>query len=260
MNEKELIGKVYRRIDGELSSKESEELSRYLEGNPEASGIASQCEKTEALLSEAKSAGKEPDLSPEIMRRIDPGKYRRHQNTPRVFVLNDFWRRPALRYSLVFVAGIFAGLLILSVVGTDFQNRPIDNNQLKGTMTDTEPVTVWTTGDVVSFQGWQMKNTFRSRYTASVAEVYLDLSSLDQIETTIDFDNSDFTLMAVVSERVDANTIVSSSANQVRVQSSGDNKIAVKLTNLNDLQHEIIIKISQRGNQLYQKAIIINKQ
>jgi hypothetical protein len=130
---------------------------------------------------------------------------------------------------------------------------------MKGTLSGSASPVEWTQCAVVNFQGWQVTAKIRTRYTGSLTELYLSLSSLDGIETTIGYDPMDFELLAVVPQKADANTAISTVAGQVRIQSQGDNEIGIKLTNRNNRRHDIALTISQRSNQLYQNTITINK-
>ena len=80
------------------------------------------------------------------------------------------------------------------------------------------------------------------------------------IESTIDFNPDDFDLLVVVNEVVDQQTKISTSLNQLFIQSTGINKIGIKLTNKNSRQHDISLTINRRGSQLYQNKVTINKQ
>jgi hypothetical protein len=258
MNEKELLEKIYRRIDGELSGAESAELNRYLADNPEAARLEEQCRKVSGYFEAVRSGTSDPGLTPEILKRINREKYMAQKHAPQRSFVSGFWYRPVFRYAAVFAAGIFAGILILNIAGSDFQTAPTDTGRMKGTLLNTGSPQDWTTGEVTSYQSGQVKVTIRPRYSESVVEIYLDLSSVDNLETTLDYNSADFELMAVVPQQTDPNTTFSTSTDQIRILSSADNKIGIKLTNKNTLRHDIDLRISQRGNQVYQKKIIIN--
>ena len=194
------------------------------------------------------------------MKQINKEKYGSQSGPKEVRIIRNFWQRPTFRLAVAFAAGICLGLFIFSLFRADFKSTLFDYKEMKGTMTSSAAPADWTTCDVLNFQGWQVKAMIRPRYSESVVEIYLDLSSGDNIETTIDYNTDDFELMAVVPQQTDANTTFSTAINQVRILSAGDNKIGIKLTNKNKLMHDIALKINLRGNQLYQSTITINKQ
>lgn len=258
MNENGIIEKIYRSLDGELDESEQADLDRYLSEHPEAALLADQCREVKNQLEKEQINAPEPNLAHEIMSRIDKEKYA--TQAVQVKIVRNFWHQPGFRFAFTFAAGIFVGIFLFSLIKTDFRSTPGDTGLMKGTFFDSASPAEWTAGEILNFHGWQVKAACRNRYTGSVVELYLDLSSGDKTETTIEFTSVDFELMAVVQQQVDPNTTISTSADQIRIQSSGDNKIGIKLTNKNSLQHEIAFKITQRDNQLYQNTIKINQQ
>ncbi len=260
MNDDHIIEQIYRNLDGELNEAESAELRQYLNEHPEAALIEKQWKTVQDQFFASKNHPTEPDLKAEIMKQINQEKYGSQSGPSDLRIVRNFWQRPAFRLAVAFAAGICLGLFIFSLFKADYKSTLFDYKEMKGTMTSAPAPADWTTSDVLNFQGWQVKAMIRPRYTESVVEIYLDLSSGDNIETTIDYNPDDFELMAVVPQITDANTTFSTATNQVRIISTGDNKIGVKLTNKNKIRHEIALKINQRGNQLYQNTITINKQ
>lgn len=259
MNDYNYIEKIYQNLDRELSAAEQAKLSRYLSEHPDAALIEKQCRAVHDQLVTSQNVLVEPDLKAEIMKQINKEKYAKEASGSGVKIVWNFWQKPAFRYAFTLAAGIFIGVFLFSLFKADFKPTLFEN-EMKGTLSGQGAATDWTTGDVLNFQGWQVKTALRTRYSESVVEIYLDLSSGDNIETTIDYSTDDFELMAVVPQQTDANTTFSTAVNQVRILSTGDNKIGIKLTNKNKARHDIVLKINQRGDPLYQNAITINKQ
>ena len=260
MNDYNFIEQIYRNLDRELSTQEQAELSLYLSEHPDAARIEKQCIAVHEQLAASQNSSVEPDLKSDIMNKIDKQKYAHQSDTPEVRIVRHFWQQPAFRFAFTLAAGIFIGVFLFSLVKADFKPTLFDNKEMKGTLSNSGAPADWITGDILNFRGWEVKATIRPRYSASVVEIYLDLSSGDVIETTLDYNSDDFDIMAVVPQQTDANTSFSTAVNQVRILSSGDNKIGIKLANKNNQQHEISIKINQRSNQLYQNTLIVNKQ
>ncbi len=260
MNEKRIIEEIYRNFDGELSEAEQAELSQYIAEHPEAALIEKQWKAMQDQFAASQNTPVEPDIKPEIMKQINKQKYAPQTRSSEVRIVRNFWQQPAFRFAFTFAAGIFVGIFLFSLIKTDFKDSNAGSDKMKGTLYNAGSPANWTTGEILNFQGWQVKATFRPRFSESVVEIYLDLSSGDIMETTIDYNSGDFELMAVVPQQADAKTTFSTAEHQVRILSSGDNKIGIKLTNKNNLRHDIALKISQRGNQLYQNTVTINKQ
>lgn len=234
MNDKRIIGKIFRNPGGKQWKAVQDQIAAS-QNNPEV-----------------------PDLKPEIMKRINREKYVRQTGGSEVRNVRNFWQQPAYRFAFTFAAGIFVGVFLFSLVKSDFKDGDNGSDKMKGTFSDAGSPSAWTNCEILSFQAWQVKTSCRTRYSSTLVEAYLDLSSDDMIETTIEFNNDDFELMAVVPQETDTNTTFSTAVDHVRVVSSGDNKIGIKLINRNDLQHDITLTINQRGNQLCQNKITIN--
>ena len=259
MNDKNFIEYIYRDLDGELTPAEREELRQYLTENPDAALIEKQCKAIHKQMSASPDISVEPDLKNAIMKQINMDKFAKKAVDSSVKIVTSFWQKPVFRYSFTLAAGIFLGVFLFSLYRADFKPALFDK-EMKGTLASQGAPADWTSGDILNFQGWQVKTALRTRYSSSVVELYLDNSSDEMIESTIDFNPDDFDLLVVVNEVVDQQTKISTSLNQLFIQSTGINKIGIKLTNKNSRQHDISLTINRRGSQLYQNKVTINKQ
>ncbi len=260
MNENKLIETIYLRLDGKLNREEEAELDRYLAEHPEAARIERQCRTMHEQLMAEPVEGTVPDLKPDILKNINQAKYAKENEGVQVRVVRLFWHHPAVRFGLTFAAGIVAGVFLFSVWNADFKSSSSDNDLMKGTFSDTGTSEMWTNTDLLSVKGQDIKATCRTRYSGQMVELYLDLSSQDAIDTTIEFSAADFDPLIVVNQQVNSETTTATGADFVRIHSTGDNKLGIKLNNKNSLPHEMVFKISRRNNQEYENTIEINKK
>ncbi len=260
MNDSNFIEQIYRNLDGELIEPEQAELRRYLDEHPDAALIEKQCKAIHDRLMTSKNNLSEPDLKLEIMKQVDQKKYAKPADGSNVKIVRSFWQKPAFIYGFTLVAGIFIGVFIFSLFKADFKPNLFNDNEMKGTLSGQSSPEDWTSGDILNFQGWQMKTALRTRYSKSLAELYLDNASDEMIESTIEYNPDDFELLVVVNEVLDQQSKISTSAGQVFIQSTGINKIGIKLSNKNKLQHDITLTINRSGSQVYQNRVTINKQ
>jgi hypothetical protein len=177
---------------------------------------------------------------------------------PEKLLRRSFRQRPALVYVFLFLAGMTGGMLLSSLLRSDLKSLPADTVHYLGTLIDQGNTGDWKSAGTLFMQEWQMKATCQARYNESLVELYLNLSSGDPMVTTIEFEPDDFEFKMVVSEKVASETTISTASGQVIIRSAGENRLAVRLANLNDRQHPVILRITQNDNQIYQNSISIN--
>jgi hypothetical protein len=160
---------------------------------------------------------------------------------------------------LVFVAGMLAGMLIFSLFESGDERSPLNTDRLTGTMTDTGTPADWTSAGTLQLVDAAFKGTCQSRYNESLVEMYLTIASPNAIETSFEFSTDDFELETVITGQLAAGTNIATLDGNVLIRSSGDNQLSIRLRNLNNRAHNVLLKITQNGNRIYQGSIAINQ-
>lgn len=109
MTNKEIIEKIYRKLDGELSTTELHELDNYLTSHPEAAHFAKEWELIKEQLENELANPVDIDLKQEILKKINAEKYK-EPSKAEILITRNFWSRPAFRFGSTFILGIFEGL------------------------------------------------------------------------------------------------------------------------------------------------------
>ena len=102
MTDKEIIEKIYRKLDGELTATELFELENYLAGHPEAAQFAKEWELIKQQVENEKLNPSDFDLRKEILKKIDVERYKQPEETE-ILIKPGFWSRPAFRSGSTFV-------------------------------------------------------------------------------------------------------------------------------------------------------------
>ncbi len=216
-------------------------------------------DKVENLFAQARSEEAEVDLKNDIMNKIDREKYGPKAGAKKFRITRNSWNSAAFRTWFYVAAGVTVAALLITLYWADFGGTKEDRGKMKGTFFNSAQPGDYTNAETIMYQGWQVKASCRTRYSANTVELYLDLSSDDVIETTVGFNPDDFDFQVVVRQQVDDNTTISTATDHVTIISSHSNLIGIKLTNKNDRQHDIRFNITQRGNPLYENTITVNK-
>jgi len=109
MTDKEIIEKIYRKLDGELSTTELHELENYLAGHPEAAHFVKEWELIKEQVENELANPVDIDFKQEILKKINTEKYK-EPSKAEIIITRSFWSRPDFRFGSAFVFGVFAGL------------------------------------------------------------------------------------------------------------------------------------------------------
>lgn len=122
MTNKEIIEKIYRKLDGELSTTELHELDNYLTGHPEAAHFAKELELIKELLENELANPVDIDFKQEILKKINTEKYK-ESGKAEILMTRSFRSRPAFRSGSTFVSGVFAGLKNINLIIYDMKKQ-----------------------------------------------------------------------------------------------------------------------------------------
>ena len=122
MTNKEIIEKIYRKLDGELSATELHELDSYLTGHPEAAHFAKEWEFIKRQMESEPANPVDIDFKQEILKKINTEKYK-EPGKAEIVITRGFWSRPAFRFGSTFVFGVFAGLKNINLIVYDMKKQ-----------------------------------------------------------------------------------------------------------------------------------------
>jgi len=259
MNEKQIIEKIYQKLDGELKGAGLEEFDRFLEEHPPHYQTFLNIQRMENSLI---SGGKNPeviDLKGDILKQINMDKYNATQNEPIVRLKTSFWARPAVRFSFPFALGIITGILLLVLLQTDFNQNPGSESGMAGTLYDSRSFDNMKTAGILDFDSPVVKTMCHVKYSTKLVEMRIELSSLDAVTARIEFDPGSVGILNVINVNVNEQTSVYSASSYIRIDNVGDNNFIIQLANKTSLTNEIDLKIFQNEFPVYQNAVQINQ-
>ena len=260
MIDKKIIELIYRDLDEELTPEEHLNLKDNLSGNPEAEKFYTEWQKVKEQFNHEKQNLSDIDVKQAILERINMEKYATKEPRPAIKLARGFWRRPVIKFSFVFLIGVFAGFLIFSFLKVDFSGSKVSTDDLKGTLYDSRSFDNMKVADNLLYDSPLAKAILAVRYSTKIVELRIELSSLYPIKTTVEFDFNNFECLNVQNVSVNDQTTCSAAANFVQINNVGDNKFIIQLYNKNSLQHNIDFKVYQNDMPLYQNSVTVNKE
>jgi len=115
MIDKKYIEWMHRAIDGDLASKDTEELMVYLQNNTEAQQLFEQLRQTVDILDNTKDIEPPANLKHRIMNSIDFSRYATtRQKSGFIEGLIEWLYRPQAKLIYAFAAGLLLGLFVLT--------------------------------------------------------------------------------------------------------------------------------------------------
>jgi len=136
MIEEKYIDLINKEVDGIISEKEKNQLSEFLEKNPQAKIIYQEIIKTSELRKKYYDLDPSPNLKKKILSKIDSDRYTsdRNETIERSSIVDWFINiNPKVVYA--FAAGLILGLIVYSVLLTDMNHKnELDNINFYGTI------------------------------------------------------------------------------------------------------------------------------
>ena len=258
MINKKLIEKIHGDLEGKLDAAGQQELREQLAHDPEAAAYLKDWQKIGNTFEATKGQTPQIQFAQEILNKLPMESQPHHKPEP--LIKTPIWNKPACRYSIVFIAGVFLGFLAFSIIMPGSKNTKTPSFQLKGAMYDSRTFDQMTTADVLVFENPMVKASFNVKYSTSVVEARITLSSLYPVQGVLLFDYNSLQVMNVLNVSVNDQSSISASSNFVQINNSGNNQYVVQLINKNSLPHQISIKILQNEVPIYQNAVTVNKE
>ena len=258
MIDKHLIERIHEGLEGKLTAAEQQRLKAQLASDAEALAYYKDWQRIQSTLERTVNQPAEIDLTKEILNRLPMET--QHAKKPEPLIRTSFWNRPAFRYSTVFIAGVFLGLLAFSFLMPGTKQKAAPSFKVKGSLYDSRSFDQMTTADNLVFENAMVKATFDVRYSRSIVELRVSVSSLYPVQGVILFDYNSLQAMNVVNVSVNDQSSISASSNYVQINNSGNNQYIVQLLNKNSLPHQISVKIMQNDVPIYQNAVMVNKE
>ena len=259
MTEKEIIEKIYRMLDGELTAAEKREIEDYLSDHPEDARVSKEWELIKNQMNQEQKDFVDIDLKQEILKRINMETYKQPPEKAGLLIVQSFWSRPAVRFGFSFVLGVFVGIMIFSLFKVNFKGDNAPTREMKGTFYDSRSFENMKVADVLQYEDPQAKAIFNVRYSTKIVEIRVDISSNSQIKSTIQFDYNDFNVLNVHNITVNDQSSAIVAASSVQINNVGDNKFIIQLYNKNNLSHNIDFKIYQNDSPVYHNSVQVNK-
>jgi len=258
MTDRNIIERIHRDLEGELTEAERNQLKEELAGNPEAAAYYSDWQKIQQSFESSREKSPRISLTKEILNRLpmEPNITKK----PEPLVRPSFWNMPSFRYSLIFVAGVFLGFLAFTFLmpkGADV--RP-PAAQVKGSLYDTRSFDQMKRADNLVFENAMVKVNVDVRYSTSVVEARITFSSLYPVQGVLLFDYNALQVMNVMNVSVNDQSTIQASSNFVQINNSGNNQYVVQLLNKNSLPQQLSFKVLQNDVPIYQNAVTINRE
>jgi hypothetical protein len=260
MTDREIIEKIYRKLDGELTNAEQLELENLLAGHPEMAQLAKELKMIELQMNESRNDLPDIDVKQEILNRINMETYKQPPSKETILVVRSFWSRPVVRFGFAFVLGMFAGFLMFSFLKADLTSAGSGTEELKGTMYNPSSFDNMKTADVLLYESPLAKAICNVRYSSQIVEVRVDLNSLYPVKSTLEFDYNNFRVLNVQNLSVNDQSTAMAASNFIQINNVGDNKYVIQLLNKNSLPHNIDFKIYQNDSPIYQNSVQVNKE
>lgn len=249
---------IHEDLEGKLDATGQQALREQLANDPEASAYLKDWQKISSTIGNVKEQTPQIQFVQEILKKLPMESQVQHKPEP--LLRTTIWNKPAFRYSIVFIAGVFLGFLAFSIIMPASKNTKTPAFQLKGAMYDSRTFDQMTTADVLVFENPMVKASFNVKYSRSVVEARITLSSLYPVQGVLLFDYNSLQVMNVLNVSVNDQSSISASSNFVQINNSGNNQYVVQLVNKNNLPHQINIKIMQNEAPIYQNAVTVNKE
>lgn len=245
-----------RKLDGELTDKEELQFLGLMEKEPAAVSYMKELQALESRLESDQAAMKEIDLTREIINKLPMDTYKQPPTREPARLNTGFRTRPAVKYALVFTAGLFIGMLAFSFLLTD--QTSLQEESLTGTMAGSREN--MKTADVIQYTSEQVTISAQVRYSTRIVEIRLQLSSPGQIRAVMGFNYNDFSVYNIQNISVNDQTSAMSAGNSIQISNTGDNTFMIHLANRNSLPNNIDFRIYQSDSQIYQYTIQVNKE
>lgn len=260
MTEKEIIEKIYRKMDGELTAADQHEIENYLSDHPDVARFSKEWEGIKTQMNKDQTDFVDIDLKQEILKRINMETYNQPPEKAGFLLVRSFWSRPAVRFGFTFVLGVFVGIMIFSFLKVNLKGTDAPTAEIKGTFYDSRSFDNMKRADVLQYEGPVAKAIFNVRYSTKIVEIRLDISSHSPVSSTIEFDYNNFNVLNVQNVSVNDQSSAIVGGNFLQIRNVGDNKFIIQLSNKNSLSHNIVVKIYQNDSPIYQNSIQVNKE
>lgn len=214
----------------------------------------------EVLFDAEKENAVDVDLKKSILNQIDMETYKLQEKKPEIKVVRSFWSLPVVRYGLLYILGVFTGLLLFIFTGSDFKKSAPDTSAMKGTLSSSVSFDDMNIADVLQYDSPLVRAICNIRYSTRMVEIRLDLSSLYPVKSTLEFESNSFQVINIQNINVNAQTTTMAASNFVQINNTGDNKFIIQLLNKNKLPHDIEFKIYQNDAPVYQNSAKVNKE
>lgn len=256
--DKKLIEQIHEDLEGKLSPEEQSRLQEQLASDPEAARYYADWQKLGKSFEQSRDAVSDIQLAQEIVRQIHSQSAR--QSAPEPLFHPPFWQRQSVKFSFVFLTGVFLGFLVFLFLMPGIKTNDSPEEQMKGTLYDSRNTDQMKVADNLLYEAPGIRATFDVRYSGAMVEARISLSGPATVQCLLDFNPNDFQTLNVVSSNTTENSTFTASSGWVKLINTGDNQYMVWLRNRNNLPNQIRIRLVSNDMTIYQNTVTVNKE
>ena len=235
-----------REIDKANSEKESAELKKYLDENPEARKHFQLLVKLSSTLEQLPNVDPPTDMKMNIMNSIDPNKYAKKAKQSQFFqMLTEFFLvRPKLKVAATFAIGAAFGLVLFAVSdkygGADF---PLNQSHLSGTIMLEKELDEFAAIESKTIETEFMSGTFELKRSGTDLLADIILNSKVPVRITLGFDNN-HTVFKGFNQLAYTYSGIKITDNEISWEHFGNNRFLITLEDITIVESVVRLSVS----------------
>lgn len=246
MIDDKILELMNREIDKANPEKESAELKKYLDKNPEAKQHFQELVKLSNMLEKIPNIDPPTDMKMNIMNSIDPNKYAGKIKQPGLFqILTEFFLiRPKLRVATTFAIGAAFGLVLFAVSdmyrGTD---SPLNQSHLSGTIMFEKELDEFTTIESKTIESEYISGTFELKRSGTDLLADIIINSKVPVRIALGFDNN-HTVFKGFNQLAYTYSGVNITDTEISWEHFGNNRFLINLEDITIVESVVRLSIS----------------
>jgi hypothetical protein len=114
--------------------------------------------------------------------------------------------------------------------------------------------------DVIYFNTPAVTFACEVRYSTTIVEGRIDVTSEFPVQIFVEFSYSDFRVLTVQNLTGDGEPGTAWSTSYLRIDNTGTNKFVFRMYNMNSLPHQLLVRVVQNDMQIYSNSVMVNKE
>jgi hypothetical protein len=173
--------------------------------------------------------------------------------------IRPFLSRPWVRFLVIFSAGFLAALILFTALKRHDRGTTGATGVNEGTVVEKPaPTDTLTALEPLKYDTPLARVLCSVSYSVKAVEIRVDLSSLYPVKMLVEFDVNNLGVISLENVRVNDQSSTLVSAGVVQFSSVGDNRYLIRLSNHNNLPHQVGFRLTQNDLTLFQKELMIN--